>query len=224
MKRRIRVFSRILSYLATLCAAALFIRRRGIAEFTVLLSALLVHELFHLLSAYVLRVSVRAPAPALLGFRIDYEHNDLPLPSALLLFGSGALGNILLAISMLICSTNFFVPNASFYVCYNLTMALLNLLPVYPLDGGRIAQRLLQKKYGVINAVEIIGSVSCYIAAVLFILGMYVYIFYSDNFLLPLFAVLILSASRREVEYASLTYLLQSAGGGYLKSTRTTSR
>jgi len=53
----------------------------------------------------------------------------------------------------------------------NLSIGLLNLLPVFPMDGGRILDALLEKKYGEENAVKIVNTFSMLTAAAFVICG-----------------------------------------------------
>jgi len=53
----------------------------------------------------------------------------------------------------------------------NLSIGLLNLLPVFPMDGGRILDALLEKKYGEENAVKIVNTFSMLTAAAFVISG-----------------------------------------------------
>jgi len=53
----------------------------------------------------------------------------------------------------------------------NLSIGVLNLLPVFPMDGGRILDALLEKKYGEEHAVKIVNTLSMLTAAAFVISG-----------------------------------------------------
>jgi Zn-dependent protease len=53
----------------------------------------------------------------------------------------------------------------------NLSIGLLNLLPVFPMDGGRILDAILEKIYGEGNAVKIVNVLSMLTAAAFVIIG-----------------------------------------------------
>jgi Zn-dependent protease len=53
----------------------------------------------------------------------------------------------------------------------NLSLGLLNLLPVFPMDGGRILDSLLEKKYKTEKSVRIVNMISIITALVFIITG-----------------------------------------------------
>jgi Zn-dependent protease len=54
----------------------------------------------------------------------------------------------------------------------NLIMGLLNLIPSFPMDGGRLLNTMLEKKYSAINSKKIVKWISVVIAIALLILGL----------------------------------------------------
>ncbi len=54
----------------------------------------------------------------------------------------------------------------------NLSIGLLNLLPVFPMDGGRILDAVLEKRFGEENAVKIVNTISMLTAAAFVIAGL----------------------------------------------------
>jgi Zn-dependent protease len=54
----------------------------------------------------------------------------------------------------------------------NLSIGLLNLLPVFPMDGGRILDAVLEKKFGEEHAVKIVNTVSMLAAAAFVLAGL----------------------------------------------------
>jgi len=53
----------------------------------------------------------------------------------------------------------------------NLSIGLLNLLPVFPMDGGRILDALLERKFGEESAVKIVNTISILTAGAFVISG-----------------------------------------------------
>jgi len=81
-----------------------------------------------------------------------------------------------------------------FYLGYlNVVLAVFNLLPAFPLDGGRILRGLLATRLGALRATEISSTVGQLFAIAFFLIGLI-----SGNFLLALVAVFIYFGARGE--------------------------
>ena len=81
-----------------------------------------------------------------------------------------------------------------FYLGYlNVVLAVFNLLPAFPMDGGRILRGLLATRLGVLRATEISSTIGQFFAAAFFLIGLL-----SGNFLLALVAVFIYFGARGE--------------------------
>jgi len=74
-----------------------------------------------------------------------------------------------------------------FYLGYlNVVLALFNLTPAFPLDGGRILRALLATRLGALRATDISSRVGQFFAAAFFLIGLL-----GGNFFLALIAVFI---------------------------------
>ena len=90
-----------------------------------------VHEAMHLLTLYIFRGKASEITIAYYGIGLKYSYN-FGLCREIVFLLSGAAANLLL------------------YACgidkeINISLALVNLLPIYPLDGGRALKLLLNK-------------------------------------------------------------------------------
>ena len=83
-----------------------------------------------------------------------------------------------------------------FYLGYlNVVLAVFNLLPAFPLDGGRILRALLATRLGAVRATEIASRVGQLFAAAFFLVGLL-----GGNFLLALIAVFIFFGANGEAQ------------------------
>jgi Zn-dependent protease/CBS domain-containing protein len=83
-----------------------------------------------------------------------------------------------------------------FYLAYlNVVLAVFNLLPAFPLDGGRILRALLATRLGALRATDIASIVGQAFAAAFFLIGLL-----GGNFLLALVAVFVFFGASGEAQ------------------------
>src|ERR671933_171877 len=83
-----------------------------------------------------------------------------------------------------------------FYLGYlNVVLAVFNLIPAFPLDGGRILRALLATRLGAVRATDISSAVGKLFAAAFFLIGLL-----GGNFLLALVAVFIYFGATGEAQ------------------------
>ncbi len=121
---------------------------------------MLLHELSHAAAAYYLKLGISRiilypfGVSLLVGTRLLCSLSD-----GLILYLSGPLVNAVIAAIMAILGIkNLFFIN-------NLVIFLLNLLPILPLDGGRIAECILLRRYSDKSCRIIMSVLSAVIAA-----------------------------------------------------------
>jgi Zn-dependent protease/CBS domain-containing protein len=83
-----------------------------------------------------------------------------------------------------------------FYLGYlNMVLAVFNLLPAFPLDGGRILRGLLATRLGAVRATDVASVVGQVFAAAFFLIGLL-----GGNFVLALIAVFIFFGASGEAQ------------------------
>lgn len=100
----------------------------------------------------------------------------------------------------IINGTNFFMLLGT----VNILLALFNLIPAFPMDGGRILRALLAFKFNYIKATSVAASFSKAIAALFILYGLA-----SVNYLLAIIGLFILCMAQAEEAYLQLRKLVE---------------
>jgi Zn-dependent protease/predicted transcriptional regulator len=113
---------------------------------------------------------------------------------------AGPLVSILLGVAFILGSSRISAarfPNLAFSLTYlgiiNFTLAAFNLLPAFPMDGGRILRSLLVKKFKFRKATKIAATIGKIFAIFFAIWGIY-----NGQYMLVLIAVFIFSGASQE--------------------------
>lgn len=123
----------------------------------------IIHEMFHLLTGVILGYKVKKIKVEIIGFSMEFyekqqKNNDNMKKIIILL--AGPIFNIL--ISLIFASLGIPI---IFYI--NIVIAIFNLIPIYPLDGGQILNRLLRILYGTEKAYKITNSLNTIIMSII---------------------------------------------------------
>ena len=129
------------------------------------------HELGHLFTGVILGFKPQAlsinPVGLSISFRIkaeDYNEkvkkgNMLALKQLIIALGGPTI-NFLIVIVFMLFDLEFFNISREFVVYSNILIGLFNLIPIYPLDGGRILKNILHIIDGLKNSYTYINIVS----------------------------------------------------------------
>lgn len=168
-----------------------------------LFASVALHEFGHVLMAQSLGIKVEGVTLMLLGGVSEMEQlpdNDARAELKVSLLGplvSFALGALLLALA----SWNAIPAEASIMSSWlgraNIALGVFNLLPAFPLDGGRAFRAVLSLRMGMARATDTAVTVSRGLAWVLGIVALFTF-----NFLLILIAVFVHMAASRELTLA----------------------
>jgi Zn-dependent protease len=123
----------------------------GISSTVLLIFSIIIHELGHAIAARKLNVPIERIHLFLFGGMAELRHRPLRPSDELLISLSGPMASLILAMLlwpfMLLLKPYFFVEFhvVQFILYVNLLLALFNMIPVYPLDGGRSLRALFWK-------------------------------------------------------------------------------
>ena len=143
----------------------IFLITRQIKIYAILMFFALVHELAHLFMGLVLGLKPESlkiiPAGFSISFKtacVDYNtkirNGNLLAIKQILIALAGPLTNIIIAIGFILYSYN--IPDSQILnVPINLIIFVFNMLPIYPLDGGRILKNILHINFGLKTSYKI---------------------------------------------------------------------
>ncbi len=153
----------------------------------------LIHELSHLLTAILLNVPVYSIIVMPFGMTIRLSTSLMKHPKKEALIAlSGPFANV----CMLVIGMFFYdrTPSLNFmlFLVINICMLLLNLIPVPPLDGGRILRTLITHRAGLIPAVKIMRRISYFFIGCILLCGIFLLVFFQGNPSLVMIAAFLL--------------------------------
>ncbi len=94
-----------------------------------------------------------------------------------------------------------------FFIYTNLIIGIFNLIPILPLDGGRIIRAYLAFLIGVKRATKYAVRLSKIISVLLFLLGFYLIKYSPFNIFISLVAIFLFIAAKRENQMAVFIFL-----------------
>lgn len=156
---------------------------RSQMTFFVTYGIVLIHELCHLLAAVCFNVKIYSVIvmPFGMTLRLDSSVMRTPKKEAAIAL-AGPLSNVLMLLAANLysqsqaASLNFYL-----FVVINAAMLVLNLIPVPPLDGGRILRAAVVRYAGLIPAARVMRKISYVFIGIICVLGVLLLVFFKGN-------------------------------------------
>lgn len=120
-----------------------------------------IHELGHMLAGLILKLKPKSLSFMPFGISVTfetYEYKKLIEVKKILIAIAGPLINLIICSIASILHINSGTKELIIYS--NILIALFNLIPLYPLDGGRIFKGIIKLKYEKIKADKIVNKIS----------------------------------------------------------------
>ena len=137
----------------------LFLITSQIEMYILLMVFAILHEIGHLVAGLVLKFKPEEIKLTPVGLRIQFKVSDekykiknnktLNIKKAIIALAGPLTNLIIAAITIIIAKINF--QNMYIYqliIYSNLLIAMFNLIPIYPMDGGRVVSEILKLTYG----------------------------------------------------------------------------
>ncbi len=164
-----RVKTKITFPTLSVCSLALWLAVEPDGATLLTMLAALLHEAGHLLTARLLGVGVSEIT--LLPLGADIKFSRLTTYREDILTGiSGAAANILSALLLLPLGAH---PAVRYFICSNLALAAINLLPVDTLDGGTVLRGILSARMPEKTASAVMTALSAASLSVLWLCSVY---------------------------------------------------
>ncbi len=180
---------------------------KSLAAFGITYSVVLLHELFHLFAALFLRVPVKSVILMPFGMTLRLSAGVIKKPyKEILVALAGPFANCLMIAVFLL-----FMPidnlNGQLFLIANAAILCLNLIPVPPLDGGRVLRAVLVKKAGLWATVKFMRHLSYCILCLLGIAAVALLVFTRGNMSLVMICAFLLYNMTDEKRYSELLHM-----------------
>lgn len=156
-----------------------------------------IHESTHVIVAKSMQMNLKEWISHPIGFAIEIDEiEELTSKQKLILYGSGPLINLILALLFYviykIAGNEVFI----LFININLMLGIFNLIPAFPLDGAQIMRIILSKFFLYKEASKITVYSSFVISLVL--MGIFIYFIHSFNITFFLSSILIFISTLKE--------------------------
>lgn len=167
----------------------IFLLTNQIKIYGILMLFALIHELGHMLVGILLgfkpvKLEIM-PYGLSIGFEVSYKDYNKKIKNGnmlsikkLIIALAGPITNLIITIIFLIFNITFFGIERELVVYSNILIGIFNLIPIYPLDGGRIIKNILHIIVGLKKSYQYTNQISkvtiCLITAICSIAILYI--------------------------------------------------
>lgn len=150
---------------------AIFIVTRQLEIYSVLMLFAVLHELGHMIAGIILGFKPNSieimPVGLSIGFESKVDNYNKKIKNGTLLTlkkiiiaASGPVTNLIFIVLFSFFDFHFFNIDRVLIIYSNILIAIFNLIPIYPLDGGRIVKGILHITFGRKEAYEYTNKIS----------------------------------------------------------------
>ncbi len=178
---------------------------KNIRVFSILLFFILIHELIHLISGVILGLKPKKITFTIAGFSIEFEERNVKnylikskrrLKNKIIIDMSAPIVNLFLGIIFAFVK----IPDFTYA---NLIIFLINILPILPLDGGRILKNILLYKFTFRTVNNVMIEISRINLIILTLIGSIIVV-YLKNPLIAIFIIYLWFLFIKEKHYSNM--------------------
>lgn len=149
----------------------IFIITRQIKIYGILMLFALIHEIGHMLAGILLGLKPSNLEIMPFGIRVSFDvkpenynkkvkKGTILTIKKLIIAMMGPITNLIFVVIFYIYNIDFFGISREFIIYSNILIGVFNLIPIYPLDGGRIIKNILHIFYGRKDAYKFTNMIS----------------------------------------------------------------
>lgn len=150
---------------------AVFLITGQIKIYGILMFFAFIHELGHLIAGIIMKFKLKSLQIMPMGLSISFdilpkEYNTKVLKGNLLKLKeifialAGPMVNILIILAMILIEGKIDQETRIMCIYSNILIAIFNLIPIYPLDGGRILKGIISLKFGHLESLRLTNKIS----------------------------------------------------------------
>lgn len=184
-----------------------------IREYAAAFVSITLHETGHMAAAYFFGCRVDAVRVMPVGLSLSINSRDCGRIKLILMDLAGPAVNLLLFSAGSLAASAFSELNGALklFSATNLYLALFNLMPVFPLDGGRVLFEVLAGSMGLLAAGRTIRRLAALLSAALLLAGAYQLCISGFNFsliIIGIYIFIVLKTGRMESAFMNIKQII----------------
>lgn len=155
--------------------------------------SILIHELIHGLFGVVYGLSIKDINIGINGLSINFNEFNISLSKKIIVLLSGPVSNLILSMSLIILNKEKYI----FLIIVNTVLFIINIMPIYPLDGGKIINEIFSNydKNG-----KIVKKIYSFFTILIILVTAYICVNY-NNIQLFIIGIYLLNLSNKNIYY-----------------------